>query len=385
MSTFLIIFFIVYGGMHLYASIKARYAYSLGYRTAVPLYLFMVFMVIAPLLVRLLETAHYLLSARLLAFFSYSWMGVLLLFVSIGLLIDLYRISISLAAAIIKMDLARLTPSARLSFFIPLGLSLIIAIYGIFDANNIRVERVSIKSPKIPKELRSIKVVQISDLHIGLIITERRVKKVLDVIKREEPDMLVSTGDLVDGQAPALDGISELFRDVRPKYGKYAVTGNHEYYAGLDHTLNFTRKAGFVVLRGAGATVSEIINIAGVDDRQGTSFNDYMGEDERALLKGLPDDRFTLLLKHRPIIDERSVGLFDLQLSGHTHGGQIFPFGLAVRYLFPHMSGLAELAKESKLYTSRGTGTWGPPFRFLSPPEVTIIEISHSGYSESAT
>ncbi|MCK5093182.1 MAG: metallophosphoesterase, partial [Spirochaetes bacterium] len=100
--------------------------------------------------------------------------------------------------------------------------------------------------------------------------------------------------------------------------------------------------------------------------------------DERDLLKGLPDDRFTLLLKHRPVIDEQSLGLFDLQLSGHTHKGQIFPFGLAVAYFFPHISGMAELskgAKGSKLYTNRGTGTWGPPFRFLSPPEVTIIEI----------
>ena len=377
MSTFLIIFFIIYGGMHLYASSKIRCAFSFGQTTAVPLYLFMFLMVLAPLLIRFLETSNYLLPARLLALFSYSWMGVLLLFVSMELIIDLYRISIYLAAFIIKKDLAHLSPSARLSFILPLGLSLLIAIYGTLDANNIRVERVSIKSPKIPKELESIKIAQISDLHIGLIITEGRVKKVLDVIKRENPDMLVSTGDLVDGQAPALDGISELFQYVRPKYGKYAVTGNHEYYAGLDHTLKFTRKAGFVVLRGAGATVSEIINIAGVDDRQGTSFNDYMGEDERALLEGLPDDRFTLLLKHRPVIDKSSVGLFDLQLSGHTHGGQIFPFGLAVRYLFPHMSGLAELAKGSKLYTSRGTGTWGPPFRFLSPPEVTIIEISH--------
>jgi len=377
MSTFLIIFFITYGGMHLYALTKVRCAFPFGYTAAVPLYIFMLLMVLAPLFVRLIETSGYIVPARLLAFFSYSWMGVLLLFVSMELIIDLYRIFIFLAAPIIKMDLAYLIPSAMLSFLLPLGLSLSIAIYGLFDANNIRIERVSIKSSKIPKELGSIRIAQISDLHIGLIIMEGRVKKVLDVIKREKPDMLVSTGDLIDGQAPALDGISELFHDVRPKFGKYAVTGNHEYYAGLDHTLEFTRKAGFVVLRGAGATVSGVLNIAGVDDRQGTSFDDYRGGEEKSLLEGLPDDRFTLLLKHRPVIDESSVGLFDLQLSGHTHGGQIFPFGLAVRYFFPYMSGLAELAKGSRLYTSRGTGTWGPPFRFLSPPEVTIIEISH--------
>ncbi|MDT8316667.1 MAG: metallophosphoesterase [bacterium] len=377
MSTFLIIFFIIYGGMHLYALSKLRYAFSFGHMAALPLYLFIVLMILAPLFVRFLERADYLVPTRLLAFFSYSWMGVLLLFVSMELIIDLYRISISLATHTIKKDFARFIPPAGISFVFPLVLSMFIAIYGILDADNIRVERVSIKSPKIPKELGSIKIAQISDLHIGLTVMEGRVKKVLDVIRIEKPDMLVSTGDLIDGQAPALDGISELFHDVRPKLGKYAVTGNHEYYAGLDNTMEFTGKAGFVLLRGASAAVSEVINIAGVDDGQGRSFNDYKGEDEKSLLEGLPDDRFTLLLKHRPLVDEGSVGLFDLQLSGHTHGGQIFPFGLAVRYFFPHMRGLAELGNGSKLYTSRGTGTWGPPFRFLSPPEVTIIEISH--------
>ena len=377
MSTFLIIFFIIYGGMHLYASRKARIAFSFGTKVAVPFYLFMLLMVLAPMLVRFLERSHYLVPARLIALSGYSWMGVLLLFVSMSLIIDLYRLSIFLSARIIKRDLAHILPSARLSFLIPLGLSLIIAIFGIFDTGKIRVERVSIKSSKIPKGAGSIRIAQISDLHIGLIITEGRVKKVLDVINKEQPDMLVSTGDLVDGQAPALDGISGLFKDIKPRLGKYAVTGNHEYFAGLDHALEFTGKAGFVVLRGAGATVSGVINIAGVDDMRGSSFDDYRGEDERSLLKGLPEDRFTQLLKHRPVIDERSVGLFDLQLSGHTHGGQIFPFGLAVRYFFPHMRGLAEPAEGSRLYTNRGTGTWGPPFRFLSPPEVTIFEISH--------
>lgn len=377
MSAFLIIFFLIYGGMHLYAFAKAREAFSFGYVEAIPLGIFMLSMVLAPIFVNFLEKADHELPARLLALFSYSWMGVILLFVSMELVIDLYGSSISLAAHIQKSDLTRLIPPARLTFLLTLSMSLLIALYGIFDASNIRIERISIKSSKIPKEIGSIRIAQISDLHIGLIVGEKRVKKLLDIIKSEEPDILVSTGDLIDGQSTVVNGISELFWEFRPKYGKYAVTGNHEYYAGLDHTLEFTRRAGFVVLRGAGATVSGIINVAGVDDRQGSSFDDYRGADERALLSGLPDDRFTLFLKHRPVIDERSVGLFDLQLSGHTHKGQIFPFGLAVAYFYPYMSGLVELPNGSRLYTNRGTGTWGPPFRFLSPPEVTIIEISN--------
>ena len=377
MSIFLIIFFTIYGGMHLYALSKARCAFPFGHMAAIALYLFIILMVLAPILVRSLERSDYLAPARLLALIGYSWMGVLLLFVSIEFLLDIYRFSIFLSSRILRRDLACLVPSGMLSFLVPLGMSLIIAIYGILNTGNIRIERVSIKSSKIPVETGTIRIAQISDLHIGLIISEERVRKVVDIIRREDPHILVSTGDLVDGQASHLDGISGLFREINPIYGKYAVTGNHEYFAGLENSLKFIRKSGFVILRGAGATISGIINVAGVDDRQGSSFDDYRGADERALLYGLPADRFTLLLKHRPVIKEGSAGLFDLQLSGHTHGGQIFPFGLIARLFFPHMSGLEELERGSKLYTSRGTGTWGPPFRFLSPPEVTIIEISN--------
>ena len=141
--------------------------------------------------------------------------------------------------------------------------------------------------------------------------------------------------------------------------------------------MRFTERAGFTVLRGEALTVAGAITVAGVDDPTGKGFGLLRGGSERDLLSGLPRERFTLLLKHMPVVEENAAGLFDLQLSGHTHKGQIFPFNLITRLFFPTDAGLAHLPNNSHLYVSKGSGTWGPPIRFLSPPEVTVIELVH--------
>ena len=220
---------------------------------------------------------------------------------------------------------------------------------------------------------------QISDVHIGLIVREERLKNILNKVKEVNPDILVCTGDLVDGQINKLEGLAELFLEIKPRYGKYAVTGNHEYYAGLGQALKFTKKAGFIVLRGKAIVVGELLNLAGVDDSTGKSFNLFTDVPEKGILSGLDHKRFTILLKHRPNIDKSANGLFDLQLSGHTHKGQIFPFSLLIKLLFVQDAGYMKLESGSSLYVNRGSGTWGPPIRFLSPPEVTVIELVNEG------
>ncbi len=377
MSLFLLTFFMFYSGMHLYAFLKARSALSFGIVTSIFLILFMVTMIFAPVLVRLSEKQGLEIFARLMSYIGYTWMGLLFLFTSVSLLFDLYHLLIYLGSLIVKKDLIASTPSSRFSFFIPLILSIIIATYGYFEAKNIRTERITVKTSKIPKEVGSLKIVQISDVHIGLIIREERLKRILEKVDAEHPDLLVSTGDLVDGQINSLAGLSELFKTIMPRYGKFAITGNHEFYAGLDQSLEFTEQSGFVVLRGERLTVAGLINIAGVDDPTGERYGLFKDVGEKELLSGLSSETFTLLLKHRPLLDKNTNSLFDLQLSGHTHKGQIFPFSLITRLYYPADSGYLRLLDNSYLYVSRGAGTWGPPIRFLSPPEVTVIELFH--------
>jgi len=236
-----------------------------------------------------------------------------------------------------------------------------------------------LKTSKIPKEVGRLKIAQISDVHLGMIVREERLTRILQDVRKATPDIFISTGDLVDAQINRLEGLAEMLREINPRYGKFAITGNHEFYAGLPQSLEFTQNAGFSVLRGEALTLAGLINLAGVDDPAGQSMGLFRGVPEKELLSGLPREKFTLLLKHRPDLDKNALGLFDLQISGHTHQGQIFPFRLITRLFYPYEGGSFHLPNHAILHVSRGSGTWGPPIRFLAAPEVTVYELIHDG------
>lgn len=375
MNFFLIVFFTAYTAMNAYAFLKARAAFALSTRFSLILIIIMALLIITPVIVRYTEKAGYESPARIMAYVGYMWLAYIFLFCSISIVLDIYRLLVYALDLAIKKDIAFLNMSPRMSFLIPLFLSLIISFYGYFEAKNIRIEKITIKTPKLPPETGTLRIAQISDLHIGLIIRGERLKKIVQKIQDAQPDILVSTGDLFDGRISQSEEFDPVFKDINPKYGKFAITGNHEFYAGLNHSIDFTSRSGFKMLRGEYITIEGIINIAGVDDPAGKFFGTSKNINEKNLLSEIPNEEFTLLLKHRPLVDKNAIGLFDLQLSGHVHKGQIFPFSIITWLYYPNHAGFAHLPNRSFLYVSRGTGTWGPPIRFLAPPEITVIEL----------
>jgi predicted MPP superfamily phosphohydrolase len=376
---FLVVFFVIYGLLHLYAFFKAKAALRFSTGTGLAVLLFMTVMTLSPFFVYQLEKAGLESFARGMSYTGFLWMGALFIFVSAAFFLDIYRLMVWIAGSIISSKLPMHIPSARSCFILALFAAAAVNVYGHYEASDIRTEVITVKSSKIPKRAGGFKIVQISDVHLGLIVREERLKGIVEAVKNADPDLLVSTGDLVDGQINKLHGLAELLQQIQPEYGKYAVTGNHEYYAGLEQAVSFTEKAGFVLLRGSAVDVGGIINLVGIDDSTGRRFGLYTAIDENDLLSGVDRAGFTILLKHRPRVVQGASGLFDLQLSGHTHKGQVFPFSLITRFYFPHDAGLMKLENDSSLYVSRGTGTWGPPIRFLSPPEITVIELVHEG------
>ena len=376
MFLFLVVFFLIYGFLHLYAFQRAQAALRLGFPKVLSAFFFMGIMIASPVIVRLLEKSGYEIPARFLSYLGYTWMGFLFFFVSVALVIDLYRLTVYVCC-LAKKEIRRLWISPQAAFYISLILALSIAGYGYLEAGNIRLEKVIMKTPKISKKTGSLKIVQISDVHLGLMVGKEKLAKILAVIKKADPDIVVSTGDLVDGQSDGLEGTAEMLRDIMPRYGKFAVTGNHEFYAGISQSLDFLDKAGFTVLRNRAFPVNGMITLVGVDDKTGGYFGQTGAIPEQELLVSLSREKFILLLKHRPQVSDESVGLFDLQLSGHTHNGQIFPFHFLTRLFFPVRAGSLNPTGGSFLYVNRGAGTWGPPMRFLSPPEVTLIELIH--------
>ena len=378
MTLFLLVFFVVYGSAHFYVFSRIKAAFPLmstGHRAG--LIILMAFMILAPILVRVSERYGHESTACLLSYIGYIWMGILFLFFAMSIFLDAYRLLIYIACQLIGKNLSSLIPPPLYWFVIPLVVSVALNAYGYFEAKNIRTEQVTIRTSKIPPEVGRLRIVQISDVHIGMIIREKRLETIVAAVRQAEPDLLVSTGDLLDGQIDNMMSSAELFKDIQPKYGKFAVTGNHEFFAGIEKALEFHQQAGFLVLRGEALTLAGLISIAGVDDATGERFGLYKNVPEKGLLAKLPKENFILLLKHRPVFDPESLGLFDLQLSGHTHRGQIYPFVLLTKLAFPYHSGYYDLPKGSRLYVNRGAGTWGPPIRFLAPPEVTVIDLIH--------
>ncbi|MBF0554598.1 MAG: metallophosphoesterase [Nitrospirae bacterium] len=405
MRLFLLLFVLIYASMHFYAMAAASSAFNLKSDDKTVAALVMLILTVSPFIVRYSERTGHPSAAMAAAYIGYYWMGFLLYVVLSLLSFDLYRLILYLAGKVSRSELDFLRVKITTSFYLSVLFSICVCVYGYFEARAIRIEKVVIRTNKVTAP---VKIAQISDVHVGLIIRDERIKTIVAAIAAELPDILVSTGDLVDGQLDNTTGFAKYFEALTPPLGKYAVTGNHEFYAGLRQPIDFTERCGFKLLRNEMVDIGDGIVIAGVDDpeviRYRGPFNERINLDskealeasqthqieEQKLLMGIPPDKYTILLKHRPELNKHEEGLFDLQLSGHTHKGQIFPFNI-VTWLYyskqtglsdftawvyvPNKSGLLKVGKRESLYVNRGAGTWGPPIRVLSPPEIAIIEL----------
>ncbi|MEI6705181.1 MAG: metallophosphoesterase [Deltaproteobacteria bacterium] len=385
MYLFLISFLSLYGGIHLYAFYRLRAVFSPGWPVTLLLSVWMVVFTLAPLLVRLSEEAKMDRYALMIAWPGYVWMGFVFILVSALFVVDLIKGVYRLAHHLFSSS----TPAFLTSpFTCECAVLLAFAASGFacYEALQIRSEQVVIHSSKLPSDIQKIRIVQVSDVHIGLLFREERLERVLKVIREAKPDIIVSTGDLVDGKLNREDvkshqkRLAEMLASVPAPSGKYAVTGNHESYAGLQQALAFTSDAGFTVLRNQSARLSNGVTITGVDDqalpggsRKAQKLSSINAE--KRLLETVSKEAFHLLLKHRPDIPATSDGLFDLQLSGHVHKGQIFPFNFLVKLEYSIPCGTTTTSAGSRIHVSRGTGTWGPPMRLFAPPEVTVIDI----------
>jgi uncharacterized protein len=379
MSLFLLSFFLVYGSMHAYALLKARAALGPGPWTMLALLLLLAVLLCAPIVTRLLSRHGYEDAARIVALVGYLWMGFLFFLTCLNLCADILRLLLwAMGPDGFAANAAR-GLAGRTAFLGVAGLAVALSAYAVVEASRIEVVRVRIVTDRLPASVPSVRIAQITDLHLGLIHRNGKAREVASIVAREQPDIFVSTGDLVDGQLDGVAELAEILRGIPAPRGKFAALGNHEYYAGIDRAIAFTRKSGFTLLRDESVTIGDAVRIAGVDDPAGARFGRADGPTEAVLLGNRPGGRFTVLLKHRPQLDPVTGGKFDLQLSGHTHDGQIFPFRLLTRLVFPLLAGDHPVPGGGILHVSRGTGTWGPPMRFLAPPEITVVDIVRPG------
>ena len=240
-----------------------------------------------------------------------------------------------------------------------------------------RLVRVEIALARWPQALDGFRIAQISDIHIGPLRDRRFARQLTERVNALAPDLTCVTGDLVDGSARLLADEVAPFGELRARHGVYFVTGNHDHYSGADDWVGVIEKLGLVPLRNRNVSIrcdGASFVLAGVDDHRG-GFGDGQREDLPKALAGRDPALPLVLLAHDPATFKRaSQSGVDLQLSGHTHGGQIWPFRWLVRLAVPFVAG--RYARNSaELYVSRGTGFWGPPMRLFAPAEITELTI----------
>jgi len=378
MSLFFITFFTTFALMHLYFFMKLRRCFRLGRTTQILILLNLAILVFSPLFARLAVRDVMLPWAYILSYTAYTWLAFLFLFCSTALVMDtggMLLWACRKAGIVRKKQWKLWRKMRRAPFLIPLFVAAAACLYGYFEALDIRTETITLASSKITPAQGRIRIAQITDVHLSPTMQDDRFERIIRAVEKAAPDIIVSTGDLVDAPPEFLAGRDKRLRALHPRLGKYAICGNHEFYWGLDDALRFTEDAGFRMLRGEAVGITDDLIIAGIDDPAGSPFKSYRPVPETKLLSALKQDRFILFLKHRPLAEPASVGLFDLQLSGHTHKGQIFPFSILTWVYYPRHAGMLHLLNGSFLYVSRGSGTWGPPIRLLAPPEVTVIDL----------
>lgn len=338
-----------------------------------------------------------------LAWVAYTTLGFFILAFTLLALADLIRLPIPAYRVLTRLTSQLFTnagggeapvdPVRRSLLAYPVNLGILgisggLTGYGLSEAIQLPdVVRVKVPLPNLPSELEGFRIAQITDVHIGPMIKQDFIGKIVDLTNALEPDLIAVTGDLVDGSVSHLKNAVSPLSSLAARHGSFFVTGNHEYYSGAEHWIDEVERLGMRVLLNGHHTLqagNASILVAGVTDPNGRSYVKGHAPNLGAAISGAPTADVKLLLAHQPraVFDAAGAG-FDLQLSGHTHGGQFFPWNFVVGLTQPYLKGL-HLHQNTWIYVSVGTGFWGPPMRLGTHSEITLIELTRGNKPDRA-
>ena len=307
-----------------------------------------------------------------------AWVGLL----AMGLASSLFVLTLGRDVVLLLAELAGWNPkelvvdSARA---VPV-LAVLVSLIGFVNARRVaQVVDVDVPIVGLPPALHGFTIAQLSDIHVGPTIKRGYLQAIVDVVNTLDADMIAVTGDLVDGSVVQLAPHTAPLADLKARHGAYFVTGNHEYYSNATAWIAEVRRLGMTVLMNEHVLLAHEgaqVVLAGVTDYSGHHFNESHRSDPVAAIAGAPESAaIRILLAHQPRSAPAAADAgFDLQLSGHTHGGQFYPWNLFVPLQQPYTAGLHRL-RALWVYTSRGTGYWGPPKRFGAPSEITRLRL----------
>jgi len=309
-----------------------------------------------------------------------AWIGLTTMGLFSSLLVFTVLRDVVLLVARVFVSAAEMPVVVRITAIATIAMAILATLIGLFNARRLAaVVDVDVPVANLPPELHGFSIAQISDVHVGPTIKQKYVDAIVEAVNGLDADVIAVTGDVVDGSVRQLAAHVAPLSRLRSRHGTYFVTGNHEYYSGAQAWTSEFQRLGMRVLVNEHVVLThreQQIVVAGVTDYSAHHFDPKNRSDPSVALQGAPASAAVkILLAHQPRSAAAAAAAgFDLQLSGHTHGGQFWPWNHFVRFQQPFTSGLNRL-QDLWVYVSRGTGYWGPPKRFGAPSEITRIRL----------
>ncbi|MCX6601411.1 MAG: metallophosphoesterase [bacterium] len=305
------------------------------------------------------------------------WMGLMWELLWITLLLYLVKVALLLGGVWARLDSATTMLIGRYAVVSTLGAAVLLCGWGMKTAfGPARVAHVQVPVPNLTPELRGLRIVMASDFHASVLVAGREVERWSEQIMRLKPDLILLPGDIVDRSADDILYFADAFHRLRAPLGVYGSTGNHEYYVGLEGALEFCRAAGIRMLMNETVELPNGLVLAGIEDRTARQFR-LSRPTPAEVLRDVPREKPVIFLNHTPDTREAREAVeagADLVLSGHTHGGQIWPFSYFSRMVHPYHWGLYSLGR-GFIFTSCGVGDWGTRMRIGAPPEIALIRL----------
>lgn len=374
---FFSILLIIYGAVNYYVFIRGLQSIPLNslYRKFyISLFLFLALSYIVG---RFLEKISLPQITDFLIWVGSFWIGAIFYFFLIILLLDLLRIINHLVPIFPSVISGNYLKVKQYLFFVVIASVLGILIYGNLNTLFPKVKNVDITISKSMGGLKSLNIVAVSDIHFGSVVGKQSLEKIVNIINSLDPDIVLLLGDIVDGDITSIinNNEGESLKNIKSKFGVFAITGNHEYICGIDKACQFLKKNGAVILRDTSVLINNMFYILGREDRTIQRFTNRKRKPLKDLMTDVNRNYPIILMDHQPInLEESNDNGIDLQLSGHTHHAQLWPLNYITEAVYEISWGYLK-KNNTHIYITCGVGTWGPPIRIGSWPEIVNIKL----------
>ena len=341
------------------------------------LYVF-IFVSLSFILGRILEKYYLSVFSDILIWIGSFWFAAILYFLLIVIFFDVLRTINSSTPVYPSFATFNYGVTKQIIFLFSVFLVGGILTYGYYNSKNIKIQSLEYNIQKNCGELKELKIAMLSDLHLGTIIGSARLEDIVNKTNSLNPDIILLAGDVVDEDlAPVIrNNLGEMLKNFKSKYGTYAITGNHEYIGGVEEACEYLNAHNIIMLRDSVVKIDNAFYLIGREDKDISRFSDRKRKSLNELIKDADKSCPLILLNHQPFdLDESVKSEIDLQLSGHTHNGQIFPLNFITKLIFELSSGYTKKG-QTHFYVSTGVGTWGPPVRIGNSPEIVEIKLT---------